>query len=516
MRFGRLTLRRKLVLILLVTTTVGLVVATAVSLLVNNLTARRDLEFDVEAQARVAAENSTGALAFEDADDAASVLRTLGANPDVLRACLYARSGPPFAEFTRPGSQPCPHAAEPTGPRFDGDSLHVVVPVEVEGRRLGTLSVQHSLRGFHRRLGWQAVVALAALVCALLVASVVSARLQRVIADPILHLADTARAVSTRRDYGIRATRSGEDELALLVDAFNEMLEQIQQRDTDLQRAKDMLEHRVAERTDELRQQLVERHRAEEMLEQRNVELTRSNQDLDDFAHIASHDLREPLRGIQNYAIFLSEDYADQLDEAGKTKLETLRRLSQRMEDLIGTLLHYSRVGRSNLAFDQVDLNVVVDDVLDSLGISLAEQRVQVQVERPLPTVWCDRARIGEVFRNLITNAMKYNDKPEKRIVIGSSGTGDGRLAFFVRDNGLGIPEKHFESVFRIFKRLHPRDQYGGGTGAGLTIVRKIVERHNGQVWVESTVGQGTTFYFTLSEEASDARPDRKPAYSAG
>jgi signal transduction histidine kinase len=515
MRLGRLTLRRKLVLILMLTTTVGLVVATVVSLLVHNLTARRDLVTDVDAQARVAAENSSGAVAFEDASDAAAVLGTLGANPDVLRACLYVRVGPPLAEFVRPGATPCPAAAAPEGWRFDGDSLHVVVPVVVGNRQAGTLSVQHSLRGFHRRLGWQAVVALTALVCALLVALIVSARLQRIIADPILGLADTARAVSTRKDYAIRATPTGEDELARLVDSFNDMLEQIQQRDTDLQRAKEMLEDRVAERTDELQQQLVERHRAEELLEQRNVELTRSNQDLDDFAHIASHDLREPLRGIQNYATFLAEDYGDRLDDEGKAKLETLRRLSRRMEDLIATLLHYSRVGRQDLAFDQVDLNRVVDDVLYSLAISLAEQNVQVVVERPLPTVWCDRARIGEVFRNLITNAMKYNDKPEKSIVIGSRSTKDGRPLFFIRDNGLGIPERHFDAVFRIFKRLHPRDHYGGGTGAGLTIVRKIVERHQGQVWVESAVGEGTTFYFTLSEEQSDARPNR-PAYSAG
>jgi signal transduction histidine kinase len=515
MRLGRLTLRRKLVLILMLTATVALFVATVVSLLVNNLTARRDLVTDVEAQARVAAENSSAAVVFQDAGDAAAVLAALSVNPDLLRACLYDVEGLPFAHFARTAAAPCPGSPEPGGWSFAGGTLLVTVPVEERERQVGVLSVQHSLRGFHRRLGWQAVVALAALVCALLVALIVSARLQRVIADPILHLADTARAVTGRKDYGIRAARMGEDELALLVDSFNEMLDQIQRRDTDLHRANEMLEQRVAERTVELQGELTERHRAEELLEQRNVELTRSNQDLDDFAHIASHDLREPLRGIQNYATFLAEDYGDRLDEDGKAKLETLRRLSQRMEELIATLLHYSRVGRHDLAYDHVDLNRVVDGVLDSLAISLEQNEVRVEVERPLPTVWCDRARIGEVFRNLITNAMKYNDKPEKWILIGSRPTEDGRPLFFVRDNGLGIPAKHYEAVFRIFKRLHPRDQYGGGTGAGLTIVRKIIERHQGQVWVESAVGEGTTFYFTLSEELSDARPNR-PAYSAG
>ena len=118
----------------------------------------------------------------------------------------------------------------------------------------------------------------------------------------------------------------------------------------------------------------------------------------------------------------------------------------------------------------------------------------------PLPKMRCDQARVGEIFRNLITNAIKYNDKPEKWIEIGVQ-NGGGALplyVFYVRDNGIGIRPNHLESIFRIFKRLHGRDRYGGGTGAGLTIVKKIVERHGGDIWVNSEPGEGTTFYFTL------------------
>ena len=126
-----------------------------------------------------------------------------------------------------------------------------------------------------------------------------------------------------------------------------------------------------------------------------------------------------------------------------------------------------------------------------------------MRVPRPLPTVRCDRARVGEIFRNLVTNAVKYNDKAERWIEIGFLDPAGSRPAVFtVRDNGIGIPEKHFDVIFRIFKRLHGRDQYGGGTGAGLTIVKKVVERHQGRVWVESAAGEGTTFYFTLEQGA--------------
>jgi PAS domain S-box-containing protein len=229
--------------------------------------------------------------------------------------------------------------------------------------------------------------------------------------------------------------------------------------------------------------------------------LTRSNQELDDFAYIASHDLKEPLRGIHNYASFLVEDHGDKLGEDGRAKLETIRRLALRLENLIDTLLVYSRVGRVDLAVQETDLDEVVRDVLDSVSISLKEKNIEIRMPEPLPKVPCDQVRVAEVFRNLIGNALKYNDKPDKWIEIGCQRPTNGALRFYVRDNGIGIREKHIGAVFRIFKRLHGRDQYGGGAGAGLTIVKKIVERHGGRIWVESILGEGSTFYFTLQPE---------------
>ena len=256
-------------------------------------------------------------------------------------------------------------------------------------------------------------------------------------------------------------------------------------------------------------------------IQERNAELLRSNQELDDFAYIASHDLKEPLRGIHNYASFLIEDYGDKLDGEGLAKLETLQRLTQRMDTLLDSLLDTARVGRLEFAIQETNLNELLAEVLDSVRISLRERGVEVRTAKPLPTLRCDRVRIGEVLRNLITNAMKYNDRPQKWIEIGTfapnrplkngtgsetnpndqqAGRGQPAIALYVRDNGIGIREKHYGSIFRIFKRLHARDKFGGGTGVGLTIVKKIVERHGGRIWVESKYGEGTTFYFTLAE----------------
>ncbi|MBW4687110.1 MAG: GAF domain-containing protein [Komarekiella atlantica HA4396-MV6] len=235
-------------------------------------------------------------------------------------------------------------------------------------------------------------------------------------------------------------------------------------------------------------------------LAQLNIELERSNNELDAFAYIASHDLKEPLRGIHNYSNFLIEDYGETLNDEGRDKLRTLIRLTQRMEDLIDSLLHFSRLGRVDLSMQQTDINSVVNRSLDLLSARIEQMQIKICIPRPLPTVYCDRVQIGEVFNNLIANAIKYNDKTEKWIEIGYIDHPTAPIIFYVRDNGIGIREKHFESIFRIFKRLHGPNKYGGGTGAGLTIAKKIVERHGGKIWVESTYGEGSTFYFTLQE----------------
>lgn len=234
--------------------------------------------------------------------------------------------------------------------------------------------------------------------------------------------------------------------------------------------------------------------------------------ELDAFAYVASHDLKEPLRGIHNYSSFLIEDYGEQLGEDGSSKLQTLMRLTQRMEDLINSLLHYSRLGRAELLLEPVDLNDLVNGAIDVLKMSKSEP-VSFEVPLPLPVVMCDRTQVTELFTNLLSNAIKYNTRDEKRIEIGFLGPnvtdikipmGITHSIFYVKDNGIGIREKHLDAVFRIFKRLHAAGSYGGGTGAGLTIVKKIVERHGGQVWVDSVYGEGSTFYFTLENSANE------------
>ncbi|HEY9702564.1 MAG TPA: ATP-binding protein, partial [Allocoleopsis sp.] len=235
-----------------------------------------------------------------------------------------------------------------------------------------------------------------------------------------------------------------------------------------------------------------------------NLELQHINRELDAFTYIASHDLKEPLRGIYNYSTFLLEDYENILDNDGKDKLNTLVRLTKRMEELIEALLRYSRIGRAELTIQPINLNTVIENIISMLRVSVSNKSWEVIIPKTLPEIQGDPILIEEIFTNLITNGLKYNDKPEKFIEIGylenakHQETAENTYTFYVKDNGIGIREKHLDVIFRIFKRLHGQNQYGGGTGAGLTIVKRIIERHGGRIWVESMYGKGTTFYFTF------------------
>jgi signal transduction histidine kinase len=504
-------IRGKLIAIVMTATAAALLLAAALLAFLERDRSRRDLLADLQALAAIVADNTTAALVFQDPDAAVEVLRSLRSKRHVVDACVYDTTGRLFARVAEPSRGDCPPPRPGAGSEVAARSALLWRPIELDGNQLGTIVLHSDLSTLAERLRLQLSMFGGALAAGALLALLLSLRLQRVVSAPIVELANVAAAVRGAGDYSLRGQRRSDDELGDLVEGFNLMLDGIQQRDADLLAAKQALEARVEERTRELEAELVERRRAEAELEQSNRELEASNRELDDFAYVASHDLKEPLRGIHNYAGFLVEDYADRLDAAGRAKLETLMRLARRMENLIDTLLHYSRVGRVDLAIEPVDLAAVVFEVVDSLAPVLTERGAEVAVVERLPTVRCDRARIDEVFRNLVVNAVKYNDRSEKHVEIGClpAGTAAGGVSpspgegpvFYVRDNGIGIPARHHEVVFEIFKRLHGRDSYGGGTGAGLTIVKKVVERHGGRIWLVSEPSEGSTFFFTLQGE---------------
>ncbi len=244
---------------------------------------------------------------------------------------------------------------------------------------------------------------------------------------------------------------------------------------------------------------ITERKQAEEKRKQLFDEVKSANQELNDFAHIVSHDLKAPLYGIKTIADWISSDYQDKLDEDGKEQLGLLMNRVDRMYNLIDGILTYSRTGRTNEQREPVDLNELVHDIIDTLAVP---ENITVEVDDELPVISCDETRILQVFQNLLSNAIKYMDKPQGKITIDCVEESD-LWKFSVSDNGPGIEEKDFERIFKIFQTGVPRDEIDS-TGVGLSVVKKIVEMYGGTIWIESQVNKGSTFIFTYPKNEKE------------
>jgi len=247
--------------------------------------------------------------------------------------------------------------------------------------------------------------------------------------------------------------------------------------------------------TDVMRQ--VEENRSK--LAEAERELLIAQKDLDEYTYAISHDLKEPLRGIEGFSKLLVDGYRTKLDDNGRYYIDTIRNSTLRMQQLIIDLLKFSRLSHQKQPMTPVGLNLMLMHVRLNLQFALEQKNAQLHVNH-LPTIICDATAITEVFHNLISNAIKYNDKPMPVVEIGCEEkpdpkTGVPEFEFYVRDNGVGIKPEYFDKVFQLFQRLN-RD--AEGTGIGLTLVRRIVEWHGGRIWLESTEGKGTTFFFTL------------------
>jgi PAS domain S-box-containing protein len=236
-------------------------------------------------------------------------------------------------------------------------------------------------------------------------------------------------------------------------------------------------------------------------LKSTNEKVERINQELKDFAYVVSHDLKAPLRGIKTLSDWISNDYAEKLDKDGREQMNLLLSRVERMHNLIDGILQYSRVGRVREEVTQVDLNAFIPEIIDMVA---PPEKITVEVENELPMVEYEKTCVVQVFQNLLSNAVKYMDKPQGRIKIGCVEQEDC-WEFSIADNGPGIEEKHFEKIFRIFQTLAPRDQFES-TGIGLTVIKKIIELHGGKIWVESELGKGSTFFFTLPKSGKEVK----------
>jgi signal transduction histidine kinase len=492
MRFPAQSISGKITWMNMLVSGAALVLAVVTFFAYDQLTFRESLVHALSAQAQIIASNSVSALVFNDPQSAEATLAALKSSPNIEAAGIFRSDRNEFAQYERPGSRQTismPLIVDKTREAywFQSHRLVLVEPILFQGQAIGFVYMRSDLHEIDRRLKRYAAIALVVFVLSLLVALFVSYVFKESVVTPVISLAQLARTVSQEKNYSVRAAPSKErDEVAVLVNAFNEMLAQIQGRDNELQKAHDELERRVADRTQEL---LV------------------SNRELEAFSYSVSHDLRGPVDAVNGFAYVLGKDYASRLDNKGKELVEHIRSSGKRMMQLIDDLLNLSRVTSGAMQREAVDLSEIARSITIELREGSPDRKVEFVIAEVGPADG-DARLLRVMLDNLIRNAWKYTSRrATSRIEFGMEKK-NGNLIYFVRDDGVGFDSKLAERLFQPFQRMHSLEDFPGN-GIGLATVQRIVRRHGGEVWAVSEVEKGATFYFYLSKAKGDGRAAR-------
>ncbi len=449
-------------------------------------TFRDSLVHDLSVEAQIIGSNILSALEFDDPRSAEKTLSALNASPNVISAGIYGPDGRLFAAYSRDQDAKAPLAPVALGDQTEAHSFRanevlLTHSIVFGGKRAGTVLIRSDLHSLYTRLKRFGFIAAVVLGASLIAAFLVSSVFGKSTAEPIVRLAEIARVVSRDKNYSLRASAAGtHDELDTLIEAFNEMLVQIQERDVALKKAGAELEQQV---------------------ERRTAQLTAANQELAAFSYSVSHDLRAPLRHIAGFSAILMEDHGAQLVPAAQSYLTRIQDATENMAELIDDLLNLARIGQQDMRRNRTDLNVLVEGAIKDLETEEAGRQIDWRV-KSLPTLDCDAGLIKIVFANLLSNAVKYTRGREPAVIEVGTKSRDGVSTIYVRDNGVGFDPKYADKLFGVFQRLHRKEEFEG-TGIGLATVQRIVRRHGGTIWAEAEFGKGAAFYFTMPPDGN-------------
>jgi signal transduction histidine kinase/DNA-binding response OmpR family regulator len=458
----------------------------------------------------VLARNSTAALTFHDAESARDVLRALRAEPDVTAGCIYTRNGTPFATYVRDGKDsdfmPPPPRAEIT--YFGSERLVQFRKIVLSDEVLGTLYLESDLNKLHLR--WRgykiaiSVVFLATFSLAFLLAS----RFQRLFSGPVLDLVETAKAISERRDYTIRAKSYNHDEFGLLVAGFNEMLSQIERQNGELQAHRNNLEDEVAKRTVELTMLNVHFAAAKDAAEA-------ASRAKGEFLANMSHEIRTPLNGV----IGMTELALDTgLTGEQREFIETAKLSADALLKVVNDILDFSKIEADKFDLEAIDFNLrdCLEDALKTLALRADEKGLELlcDITPNVPeVVQGDPGRLRQIILNLVGNSIKFTNRGEisLKVDVESEGGDLSMLLFTVTDTGIGIPPEKQKFIFDPFSQADTSTtRKYGGTGLGLTISAHLISMMGGRLWLESEVGKGTRFHFTAQLKVLEKKGESK------
>ena len=474
------------------------------------ITSREAMVHNLSIQAQIAGSNSVSALLFNDPQSAENTLSALKAAPNIVSACIYTAEGLAFASYSPNGSREAlTLPALPLGQLehhwFQDGHLVVARKIVFEGKPTGTVYIRSDLQEISHRLKRYAAIAAIVLAASLIAALLVASIFQRAVAEPIVHLAEITRIVSRDKNYALRASPTGNrDEPDILIHAFNDMLGQIQQREEALRDAHRELEQRVEARTAQLAA-------ANKELERQNREVERATQLKSQFLASMSHELRTPLNAIIGFSDLLAEKTADHLTDKQNRFIGHVRNGARHLLQLINDILDLSKIesGLLELRRETFSLTEAMPEVLSVIKPLAMAKKIRIEHTEETFSVYADRVRFKQILYNLLSNALKFTPEGGRVRVEGSI---DGSLVCIsVTDSGIGIRPEDQQLIFEEFRQAGESTKWvKEGTGLGLAITKRLVQRQGGTIRVESELGKGSCFSFTLpvGRVALDVQPE--------